>query len=147
MRSCVSSCAPSRRSENASGGFTSLASSTGNRAERFLPRDPRVEEPYLFTPRMALRVAILAAIALVIFAVLFLRLWSLQILTGSKYEQAALDNQIRTFSIEAQRGPLLDRMGRTLVTNVASTAVEVTPVDLPKQGCYAEMKQLSTVLN
>ena len=54
--------------------------------------------------RMALRVAILAAIALVIFAVLFLRLWSLQILAGSKYEQAALDNQIRTFSIEAQRG-------------------------------------------
>ena len=110
-------------------------------------RDPRVEEPYLFTPRMALRVAILAAIALVIFAVLFLRLWSLQILSGSKYEQAALDNQIRTFSIEAQRGPVLDRMGRTLVTNVASTAVEVTPVDLPKQGRYAEMKALSKVLN
>jgi penicillin-binding protein 2 len=121
--------------------------STGNRAERFLPRDPRVEEPYLFTPRMALRVAILAAIALVIFAVLFLRLWSLQILAGSKYEQAALDNQIRTFSIEAQRGPVLDRMGRTLVTNVASTAVEVTPVDLPKQGRYAEMNALSKVLN
>ncbi len=120
---------------------------TGGRAERFLPPDPRVEEPYLFTPRMALRVAILAAVALVVFAILFLRLWSLQILSGSKYEQVALDNQIRTFSIEAQRGPILDREGRTLVTNVPSTAVEVTPVDLPKQGRYAEMRALSKVLN
>lgn len=121
--------------------------STGNRAERFLPPDPRVEEPYLFTPRMALRVAIMAAIALVVFAVLFLRLWSLQILSGTKYEQAALNNQIRTASIEAQRGPILDRMGRTLVRNVPSSAVVVTPADLPKQGRYAEMKALAGVLN
>ena len=97
-----------------------MASATGNRGDRFLPPDPRVEEPYLFTPRMALRVAILAAIALVVFAVLLLRLWSLQILSGSKYESAALNNQIRTFPIEAPRGPILDRMGRTLVTNVAA---------------------------
>ena len=41
-----------------------------------------------------------------------------------------------------QRGPILDRIGRTLVTNVAATAVEVWPADLPKQGRYAEMKRL-----
>jgi penicillin-binding protein 2 len=124
-----------------------LASTTGNRADRFLPPDPRVEEPYLFTPRMALRVAILGAIALAVFAVLLLRLWSLQILSGSKYEAAALDNQLRTTPVEAQRGPILDRNGRVLVTNTASTAVDVVPFDLPKQGRYAEMKQLSIVLN
>ena len=120
---------------------TPLASTTGNRAERFLPPDPRVEEPYLLTPRMALRVAILGAIALVVFAVLFLRLWSLQILSGSKYEPRRWTTSSRTFPIEAQRGPILDRKGRMLVTNVASTAVEVSPVDLPKQGRYAEMKR------
>ena len=118
-----------------------MASATGNRGDRFLPPDPRVEEPYLFTPRMALRVAILAGVALIVFAVLLLRLWSLQILSGSKYEAAALNNQLRTFPIEAARGPILDRQGRTLVTNAASTAVEVVPIDLPKQGRYAEMKR------
>ena len=96
---------------------------------------------------MALRVAILAAIALAVFAVLLLRLWSLQVLSGSKYEAAARNNQLRTFPIEAQRGPILDRNGRTLVTNAASTAVDVVPIDLPKQGRYAEMKRLSMVLN
>jgi penicillin-binding protein 2 len=120
---------------------------TGGRQGRFLPRDPRVEEPYLFTPKMALRVAILAAIALAVFAVLFLRLWSLQILSGTKYENAALNNQIRTVRREAPRGTIVDRMGRTLVTNVGATAVEVWPADLPKQGRYAEMKQLAKVVH
>jgi penicillin-binding protein 2 len=124
-----------------------LASTTGTRGDRFLPPDPRVEEPYLFTPRMAMRVAILGAIALAVFAVLLLRLWSLQILSGSKYETAARDNQVRMLPIEAPRGPILDRNGRTLVTIAGSTAVAVLPTDLPKQGRYAEMKRLSMVLN
>jgi penicillin-binding protein 2 len=114
---------------------------------RFLPRDPRVEEPYLFTPKMALRVAILAAISLAVFAVLFLRLWSLQILSETKYENAALNNQIRAVRREAPRGTIVDRMGRTLVTNVGATAVEVWPADLPKQGRYAEMKALAKVVH
>jgi penicillin-binding protein 2 len=123
------------------------STTTGGRGDRFLPPDPRVEEPYLFTPRMALRVAILGAIALAVLTVLLLRLWSLQILSGSKYEAAARDNQVRVLPIEAPRGPILDRNGRTLVTIAGSTAVAVLPTDLPKQGRYAEMKRLSTVLN
>jgi penicillin-binding protein 2 len=120
---------------------------TTGRTGRFLPPDPRVEEPYLFTPKMAWRVAILVAIALAVFAVLFLRLWSLQILSGTKYENAALNNQLRTVRREAPRGTIVDRMGRTLVTNVGATAVEVWPADLPKQGRYAEMKALAKVVH
>ena len=53
----------------------SLASSGGAaRPGRFLPGDPRVEEPYRLTPQLAFRVAILAFLALAVFAVLFLRL-------------------------------------------------------------------------
>jgi penicillin-binding protein 2 len=121
--------------------------SAGAPAGRFLPPDPRIEEPYLFTPRMALRVAILAGATLVVFAVLFLRLWSLQILSGSKYASVALDNQLRTVRLPAPRGLIEDREGRVLVTNVASTAVDVWPADLPKQGRYAEMRRLAAVLH
>ncbi|HET8743864.1 MAG TPA: hypothetical protein VFM41_14695, partial [Gaiella sp.] len=51
-------------------------------SSRFLPPDPGVEAPYRLTPGLALRVAILGALALAIFAVLFFRLWSLQVLSG-----------------------------------------------------------------
>jgi penicillin-binding protein 2 len=121
--------------------------STGTRAGRFLPPDPRVEEPYLFTPRMALRVAILGAIALAVFGVLVLRLWSLEILSGSKYLAAAQNNQLRTLRIEAPRGTIVDRQGRTLVRNVPGTAVDIWPAFLPKEGRYAEMKRLAMVLH
>ena len=94
-----------------------------------------------------MRVAILGAVALAVFAVLILRLWSLQILSTTKYTNAALNNQLRTVRLEAPRGPIVDRAGRTLVTNVGGTAVDVWPADLPKQGRYAEMKRLAAVLH
>ena len=77
--------------------------STGRRAglPRFLPPDPRVEEPYLFTPRMALRVAILGILAFAVFGILLLRLWSLQILSGGHYLAQARDNQLRTYRDDA----------------------------------------------
>ena len=46
-------------------------------APNFLPPDPRTEEPYRVTPAMALRIAILGAIAVALFCALFFRLWAL----------------------------------------------------------------------
>ncbi|HZR92560.1 MAG TPA: penicillin-binding protein 2 [Gaiellaceae bacterium] len=124
--------------------------SAGSRARvpRFLPPDPRVEQPYLFTPKMALRVAILGVVAIVVVGVLLLRLWSLEVLSGSKFRAEALDNQLRTVSLEAPRGPILDSRGRVLVRNVISKAVVVWPGDLPKRrGRDTELRQLAKVLN
>jgi penicillin-binding protein 2 len=102
-------------------------------ADRFLPSDPRVEEPYRLTPRLALRMGVLATLVLVVFAVLFLRLWALQVLSGAQYLRAAQNNQLRTIRLQAPRGPILDRNGRVLVTNVAGTEVQIWPADLPKR--------------
>jgi penicillin-binding protein 2 len=99
---------------------------------RFLPGDPRVEEPYRLTPQLAFRVAMLAFLALGVFAVLFLRLWALQILSGDRYLAAAADNRVRTIRIDAPRGPILDRNGKVLVENVPGTRLELWPADLPK---------------
>jgi penicillin-binding protein 2 len=99
---------------------------------RFLPGDPRTSEPYRLTPQLALRVAILAFLALGVFALLFLRLWALQVLSGDRYLAQANDNRVRTIRVEAPRGPVLDRYGRLLVTNVPGTRVELWPADLPK---------------
>jgi penicillin-binding protein 2 len=113
---------------------------------RFLPPDPRVKEPYRLTPQLALRVAILGAVALAAFAILFLRLWSLQVLSGDEYLAAAQDNQLRLVRVEAPRGPILDRRGRVVVSNVAGTAVQLWVGDLPENRRYEIVRRLARVL-
>ena len=123
--------------------------STGARVRsgRFLPPDPRVEEPYRLTPGLALRIGILGALILVVFAVLLLRLWALQVLSGSEYLNVAQNNQLRTIRLEAPRGAIIDRDGQVLVTNVPGSAVRIWPADLPKQGRYQELRRLARILH
>jgi penicillin-binding protein 2 len=127
-----------------------LASTRAGRSgsNRFLPPDSRVEEPYRFTPQLALRLGILGAVALIAFGILFFRLWALQVLSGPQYLRAALDNQVRTVRVEGQRGEIFDRNGKPLVGNVPGTAVQVWPANLPKTwpARLAELRQLSHVL-
>ena len=116
-------------------------------SRRFLPPDPKVHEPYRLTPGLAVRVGILGGIALIVFGTLFFRLWSLQILSSPSYLAAAQDNQLRTFRVEAQRGPVLDRDNRVIVDNTPGTAVQLWVGDLPKQNRYREIQRLAAVLN
>lgn len=117
--------------------------------DRFLPPDPRVEEPYRLTPRIVVRVGILGLLALGVFVVLFFRLWALQVLTGTRYLREAQSNQIRTLRIEAPRGAILDRNGRPLVVNVPGVEVRIWPDSLPKSRVarYRELKRLGRLLN
>jgi penicillin-binding protein 2 len=117
-------------------------------SRRFLPPDPRVTEPYRLTPQMALRIAILGALALAIFAILFLRLWALQVLSGSSYREEAQNNQVRLLRDEAPRGRILDRNGKVLVDNVAGTSIQLWPANLPKTwpAQRAELRALANVL-
>ncbi len=79
----------------------------------------------------ALRVAILGGIALVMFAVIFFRLWYLQVLSGDKYLAEANNNRIREIRVTAPRGEILDRNGEALVENRTSLALQVSPQKLP----------------
>jgi penicillin-binding protein 2 len=114
---------------------------------RFLPPDPRVVEPHRLTPALALRVAILGAIALAAFVVLFFRLWSLQVLSGDEYLNAAQSNQLRLIRVEAPRGPILDRHGRVVVSNVPGTAIQLWVGDMPKERRYDLVQRLAQVLD
>jgi penicillin-binding protein 2 len=121
-----------------------LANTTGG---RFLPGDPRVSEPYRLTPQLAFRVAVLAFLTLGVFAILFLRLWALQVLSGNSYLTQANDNRVRTLRIEAPRGLILDNTGKVIVTNVAGTRLELWPADLPKKWAVerAELHAISNI--
>jgi penicillin-binding protein 2 len=83
------------------------------------------------TPQLALRVAMLGGIAFVLFAIVFFRLWYLQVLSGDQYLQQARDNRVRELRVQAPRGEVLDRGGNVLVENRAATVVQLDPEALP----------------
>ena len=67
-------------------------------------------------------------------------------LSGDRYLNAAQNNQLRTIRVEAPRGSIVDRYGRTIVSNVPGTAVRIWTADLPEEGRYAMFKRLSKIL-
>jgi penicillin-binding protein 2 len=79
------------------------------------------------TPQLAFRVAIIGGIALAAFAVIFFRLWYLQVLSGDKYVAEAQNNRLREIKVQAPRGEIVDRHGRVLVRNRVGYAVRITP--------------------
>jgi penicillin-binding protein 2 len=81
--------------------------------------------------RMALRIAVVVGFAVALFAILFFRLWTLQIIDGSSNLAEAKNNRTRSTKIIAPRGKILFRNGQVLVDNRTSLALQVDPSKLP----------------
>src|SRR3954452_10106449 len=101
-----------------------------------LPEDKRLqfvpqEDRPPLTPQLALRVAIIGSFALAMFAIIFFRLWFLQVLSGDKYLAQASVNRVRNIDVPAARGQVLDRSGAVLVDSKRAIAVQISPPDLP----------------
>jgi penicillin-binding protein 2 len=95
--------------------------------ERARPSDPRIP----VSPQLALRVAIIGGVAMVMFGVIFFRLWYLQVLSGEQYLQQADANRVRDLPIAAPRGQILDRNGRPIVSSETTNAVQIVPGEMP----------------
>src|SRR6266513_1121710 len=120
----------------------------GSGPRTFMTPTPGVAEPFRLTPQIALRIAILGGITVAVFGVLFFRLWALEVLSGPQYLHAAVNNQLRSIPLEAPRGPVLDREGRTIVDNRAATAVQLWTADLPQKWAARlnELRRLSKII-
>jgi len=81
--------------------------------------------------RLSLRIAVLGGFAVALFAVLFFRLWTLQVLDGDKYLAEAKNNRSREFKVIAPRGDILDRDGNVMVDNRTSLALVLNMQKLP----------------
>jgi penicillin-binding protein 2 len=90
-------------------------------------------ERSLLPAQFALRVAVLSGFALVMFSIIFFRLWYLQVLSGDKYLKEANNNQVREITVRAPRGEILDRNGNVLVDNRTSLDVQLLPTELPRR--------------
>lgn len=110
--------------------------------------DPIVPEPKKRSG-VALRTAIIGGVGVALFAVLFFRLWSLQVVTGDKYLAEANDNRTREVRVRAPRGRILDRDGNVLVDNRTSMALQVDPTKIPsnKVKRAALFTRIGTVLD
>jgi penicillin-binding protein 2 len=86
------------------------------------------------SPQLGVRVAVLGGVALLMFGLLFFRLWYLQILSGEQYVQKATANTERKLPIAAPRGQIVDRYGHVLVTSKVTNAVQLVPSALPPAG-------------
>lgn len=82
--------------------------------------------------RIALRIAVVGGVAVALFAILFFRLWNLQVINGSKYLAEAKNNRTRSFKVIAPRGDVVDREGEVLAENRTSLALQVNTAKLPE---------------
>ena len=73
--------------------------------------------------RPSLRLRIVGVTVLVLFGLLVLRLWSLQVIDGKTYAAAVTRNQVRVVSIPAPRGEIVDRNGTVLVSNTSQEEI------------------------
>src|SRR3954451_23265455 len=93
-------------------------------------RDSDSQRP--MSPQLALRVAIIGGVALVMFGIVFFRLLYLQVLSGDRYLAEANNNRVRDIVVQAPRGQIVDRNGKTLVDNRSGYAVKINPAKIPK---------------
>jgi penicillin-binding protein 2 len=77
-----------------------------------------------------LRLTFLTLLVVSLFVLLFARLWFLQVMAGEQYTLQAAGNAVRTVSIEAPRGRILDRNGEPIVRNRSAAVVSVQPSEM-----------------
>ncbi len=73
------------------------------------------------------RFAVLGGVIIAVLALLLVRLWTMQVLSGPAFAAQADENRVREVTTVAPRGRILDRYGRELVTNRPTMAVVVEP--------------------
>ena len=88
-----------------------------------------VGSPEERSSRPGLRLNVIAVIVLALFAVMVLRLWSLQVIDHRNYAAAVNANGIRVVSVPAPRGQIVDRNGTVLVGNQVTQEIVLSRVE------------------
>jgi penicillin-binding protein 2 len=89
-----------------------------------------VEQDFFHRSAFQVRVAAVGLLAMSVFAILLLRLWSLQVIQGRQLAHAAQTQAFRTVHFPTARGPILDRSGRLLAGTTGTVVVSADPPTL-----------------
>jgi penicillin-binding protein 2 len=90
-------------------------------------------------PALRRRLRLSATIGALCLAVIFVRLWMLQVLYGDEMRTLSEDNRIRLRRTEGTRGLIIDRFGRTLVDSRPSFDAVLVPEDAPDLPSTVEL--------
>lgn len=88
-----------------------------------------VASPEETPSRPLLRLKVIGLVVLVLFVVMVLRLWSLQVLHSRTYARVASANQTRQVSVPAPRGLIVDRHGVVLAGNRTEKEIVLSRVE------------------
>jgi penicillin-binding protein 2 len=75
------------------------------------------------------RERVFTILVVAVFGMVLLRLFSLQVLAGTRYRELSEENRIRVEVLTAPRGEIRDRKGRLLTDNVPSFTVTIDPFE------------------
>lgn len=106
------------------------------------PPERKRGEPGITKGNMQMRVVSVAILVAIIFVVLAVRLWYLQVLTGDDFARSAKATQTSEVKIPAQRGVIYDRNGDVLANNVPGLNITVIPSSIPRD----KVEEMANVL-
>lgn len=92
------------------------------------------------------KITIFRITIILLFSLLALQTWRLQIVQGEESQERADRNRFRLVSIPTPRGVIYDRQGRLLVRNIPSFTVSVIPADLPLDREEEVIQRLASLL-
>ena len=96
----------------------------------------RADAPYFRSPGFYVRVGGLAAVVAVGLALLLLRAWSIQVLHGKQYAQAAHSQAFRTVPLLGSRGAILDDKGKLIAGTTGHAVVDADAASLGSRGVH-----------
>jgi penicillin-binding protein 2 len=96
----------------------------------------RVDAPYFRSPGFYVRVGGLAVIVAAGLALLILRAWSIQVLHGKQYAQAAHQQAYRTVDLLGARGAIVDSGGRLIAGTTPHVVVDADAASLGSRDAH-----------
>ncbi len=108
---------------------------------------PSAEETRPRSSRPGWRLVMLTGMFLILFFLLFTRLWFIQVAAGKTYQTQASRQTVYQVSTQAPRGEIRDREGRLLATSRFVPAILVDRKQLPTDLVEDVQQQLSTMLD
>lgn len=94
---------------------------------------------------ISMRVRLLVMLIAILFSVMVLRLWYLQIAKGDHFKNLSENNRIRSVYVQAPRGLIKDRYGETLAGNRPAFNIELITEDCPDEK--GVIKKLEDILS
>lgn len=94
----------------------------------------QADAPYFRSPGFYLRVGGLAIVVALGLSVLLLRAWSIQVLHGKQYEQAARSQAYRNVDLLGQRGAIVDDRRRVIASTTGHPVIDADAASLGRRG-------------